>query len=291
MREDKKTGFSFRRSMCGWLALVLGLGLVACGEAQEPLRAPTEDAAAATFTIETMYGTLEYPEALRANLRHMEVTEDAVAMEVFYMLGAGGEREIYRIYYADAQVGTHLGYLTTDNGEISVTYSFCEYDDEDFVDEEERKLYYSMMDAFSTVANSIHDDERFSENRAGTPVGSREVKLRYWNVTLPENVLYEETVEEDTYRVDFYCELSGERVALYYIGLGDMDAETVLGMFRADGVQKPVAVGTYDLMGYEQWPEEVQSTIHQMMESINDVIQVITSSQDFSIGNDNISES
>lgn len=253
----------------------------ACGgEEKEPLRAPTEGSS--TVAIETVYGTLEFPEDLSANMRHVEATEGDIAMEVFYMLGTNGERELFRIHYADAQVGIHLGYLNTDNGEIPVTYSICEYSDEDFADEEDKKLYYSMMDAFSVIMNSIYADERFSETRAVEPVGTQEVKLRYWTVTLPDNVLFEETVDGDTYRVDLYGEVSGERIDLYFIGLGDMEAETILGMFTADGVQKPVAVETHSLDGYEGWPEEERTVIYQMMESVNDVIQVIVSDKNFS---------
>lgn len=270
-----------RCSLCSMMLMAVFFCFSACkGDNQESLTGSVQQIH--TIAVETKYGTLAFPEELSEQMRHTEVTEGDVAMEVFYMLGTNGERELFRIYYADAQAGTHMGYLNTDNGEIPVSYSICEYTEEDFADEEDKKLYYSMMDAFSVVMNSIYADERFSETRMVEQVGTQEVKLRYWTVTLPENVLYEETVDSDTYRVDFYGEVSGERIDLYFIGLGDMEAETILGMFTADGVQKPVAVETHNLDGYEGWPEEERGVIYQMMESVNDVIQAIVSDKNFS---------
>lgn len=280
MGENKKISADFRRWLSLVLAAVVLLGMTACsGKKQEPLRAPTE-AASATASIETVYGTLAFPEELFPKLRHMEVTEGAIAMEIFYMIGQEGEKELFRIHYADAQAGTHMGYLTTDGGEIPVSYSICEYSDEDF-QEEDRELYYGMMNAFSVIMNSIHDDPRFSETRKQEPVAERDVKLRYWKVTLPENVQYEESQDGDTYRVEFYGEVSGERIDLFMVGLGELEAETMLGLYTVDGVQKPVMVQTGDLSVYDIWPEEERMIINQMMEALNTVVQTIVADENF----------
>lgn len=282
MTPKKLSMLTFRRCGCVLLALVMVFCFAACGGGdQEPLRAPSSNGDVAVISIETAYGTLSFPEELAGSMRHMEVTENNTAMQVFYMMTATGEKELFRIFYADTQSGTHLGYLTTDTGEIPMSYTICEYADEDFADAEERKLYYNMMDAFTVVINSIYADERFSETRVVAPVGDHEVSMKYWKVTLPDNVQYTETEENGNYRADFFGEVSGERIDLYMIGLGDLEADAMIGLFTVKGEQKPVMVKTFSLEDYSTWPEEEQTVIYQMMDSVNDVIQVIAEDKNF----------
>lgn len=264
------------------LAAILMLPLAACGgKDQEPLRAPESTAAATTVAIETVYGPMAFPENLYSSVRHMEVTEGKTAMEVFYMVSEEGEKELFRIYFADDDMGTHMGYLTVDGTELPVSYSVCEYADENFANEEERKLYHSMMDAFSVVINSFYEDTRFSETRAVAPVGEREVKLRYWKLILPENVRYTETEENGNYCVEFYGEVSGERIDLYMIGLGDLEGESMLGLYKIKDKQIPIMVRTGNMEEYENWSEEEQTIIYNMMASLNTVIQTIVADENF----------
>lgn len=270
------------RYICLCITAILMIGLTGCGNTrQEPLRAPTENTDT-LVTIETAYGTLSFPEELVGNIRCIEVVEGRIAMNVFYMVTAEGERELYRIHYADDQVGTLMGYLTTDDGEISVSYSVCEYLEQDFANDEERRLYHSMMDAFSVILNSICSDPRFSEFRSLPSVADQEIGLRYWNVTLPENVQYSETEENGNYAVEFYGGVSGERIRLYRISLGESETGNVLGWYNVEGVRKPVMIQTYDLTAYELWPEEDYAAVCRMMDTINNVILAITQSEQFS---------
>ena len=270
----------FYRLFCMMLAFAILLSLVACEKKQEPLRAPSGEKVSAIY-IETAYGPLAFPEEFSGNMRHMEVTEGNAAMEVFYMVTQEGEKELFRIHFADMDVGTFMGYLTVEGAEIPVSYSVCQYEDSDFKDEEERKLYYSMMDGFSMIMNSIYEDARFSKARAVEAVGEREVKLRYWKMKLPANVQYTESEENGNYRVDFYGEVSGERIDLYMIGLGELEAETTLGNYTVNGVQMPVVVQTYDMGSYDIWPEEDRMVINEMMNSINTVIQTIVADKNY----------
>lgn len=281
MKMNKALTTRVRKCVCAVLVMTLALPLVSCGEnKEEPLQLPSDPTSAAT-SIETAYATLEFPQELFDDLRHTEVIDGDVVMEMFFMETAAGERELYRIYYADPQMGTLAGYLQTESGEISVSYSMSQYDDSVFETEEERRLYYSMMDAFSVIMNSIDSDERFSESRPQAAVGQREVKLRYWTITLPDNIQCEENDVNGTYQVNFYGEVSGERINLYMIGLGQMEADTTLGMYSVDGEQKPVTVSSVNLDLYESWPQEEQTKISKMMDSLNTVIQVIVSDENF----------
>lgn len=283
MNNERNSTRQYRRGICLVMVILL-ICMTACGgnDKEEPLRA-TEEKTVTTVAIETMYGALQFPEELFANLRHVEATEGRIAMEVFYMVSEDGEKELYRIHFADAKMGTHMGYLTIDEAEIPISYSVCEYEDQDFKSEDEKKLYYSMMDAFSVIVNAIHDDVRFSEARTVEPVASGEVKLRYWKVTLPENVMFAETDEKDgTYRVNFFGEVGGERINLYMIAIGNVEAETMLGWYTINGEQKPVMVQTHSTDVYESWSEEDRVVIYNMMSSLNVVIQTIVEDENFS---------
>lgn len=272
-----------RRSLCVLTVFTTLLSMTACAGKQEPLRAPMETSKMQkTVEVETVYGPIQFPEVLAGKMHHEEAVEDDIAVEVFYMVSSIGNLEVFRIYYADPDVGARLGYLTTDAGEISVTYAMCEYADEDFPTEEDRILFYNMMAAFTVVTDSIQKDERFSELRAVEQVNSSETKFRYWNVTLPENVKYEENEMDGIYRVDFYAIMGDMRVDLYYLGIGEMEADTVLGYFAVDGYQKPVVVGSCNMDEYDSWSDEEKLIIYNMMDSLNGVIQDVVTHKNFS---------
>lgn len=262
------------------LVVCVAVSLIACdGEKKESLRASVDDK---TVEITTQYGVLLFPEALLENIKHKEIAEEHVVMEIFSMFCNAGEREVFRIYYGDPNMGAFLGYLNTKEKEIPVTYTLTEYTDGAF-DEEDHILYCNIMNSFGVVLNSIFDDERFSEKRQTELIAEREVNLRYWTVTLPENVECEETAENEPYSVNFYGQVSGERVKLYTISLGLQGDESRLGWFTIDCVQQPVTIETYYESGnYEAWPEEDRMVVFEMMDTINNVISVITEDKNFS---------
>ena len=260
--------------------MFLSCGLVSCSAEQEPLRASDSST---MVSIETVYGMFNFPEDRVANLKHVEVTEGNVAMEVFYMVDQGGEKELFRVYFADPQMGNHMGYFSEDGKEIPITYSLCEYEDSTFSSEEERRLYYSMMEGISILMNSIYEDDRFSEIRTIETVGNREIKLRYWKVELPDNVQYVETEEDGVYCVNFYGEAGGEKINLYMIALGNIEVETILGWYTVDGRQLPVGVRTFNIEAYDSWSKEDRIVLSNMMNSLNTVINGITGDKNFSM--------
>ena len=275
--------YILRRSLCMLMLLATLLGITACATNKDPLKAPMEAKnMQKLIEIQTQYGPIQFPETLAANMRHEETTQGNVAVEVFYMITQSGEMESFRIYYGDSNMGTHMGYLETDAGEISVSYAICEYADEDFASEEDRILFHNMMTAFTVVTNSIQADARYSELRAMEQVEERTAGLRYWSITLPDNIEWVETEADGVYRVDFYGMVAAERIDLYYVGLGEMEAESLLGYFTVDGQQKPVMLGISFQDAYDNWSAEEQRIIYDMMDSVNIVIQQIVSSKNFS---------
>lgn len=271
------------RSACVIALVAMLIGITACDNQEEPLKAPLEvEYMQKTVAVQTHYGPIQFPEVLAGNVRHAETVEGDIALEVFYMVYESGEKEVFRIYFGSADMGEHLGYLKTDAGEIPVTFALCEYADEDFTIEDEWILYSNMMTAFTVVSNSIQSDERFSELRTMEQVGEQGAQMRFWSLTLPDNVMWEESETNGIYRVDFYGMIEDKRIDLYYIGLGEMEADTKLGYFTVDGVQMPIMVGNSELVAFDSWSKEDQRVIYDMMDSINLVIQQIVACDQYS---------
>lgn len=276
-----------KKHLAAWLGLLVMLVtviLLVCQQTsgKKPLIAPPETTIPEPVVqIETVYIALDFPEALVDNMRHIEVTEGGVTLEVFYMLGKAGEYELYRIIFGDINMGSRVGYLTTEIGEIPVAVVFVEHEDE--FGEDDRILYGKLTDAFSTMLNSLCEDSRFSETKHVAPMGYREAKLNYWSVTIPENVQCEETGEGEGYRVEFFGIVDGDRIPLYALCLGKVEnPEDVLGSYTVDGKKLELSIIVYDISAYDSWAEESKSVIYNMMSSINAVIQVIVEDENFS---------
>lgn len=276
-----------KKYLAVWIGLIVVLVaviLLVCFlvAGKKPLTTPPETTASEPVVqIETAYATLDFPEALVDNIRHIEVSEGSVTMEIFYMLSKTGERELYRIIFGDANMGNPVGYLNTESGEVPVTVSFVKY--EDVFEKDDRMLYGQLTDAFSTMLNSLCEDSRFSEIKNVVPVGYREAKLKYWSATIPENVQCEENGEGEGYRAEFFGIVDGERIPLYAVLLGKVEnPKDVLGSYMVDGKILELGVVVYDISDYDNWAEEKKSVVYNMMNSINTVIQTIVEDKNFS---------
>lgn len=229
--------------------------------------------------LQTKYGSLPYAGQFVDSLRHLEVVQDKVAMEVFYMVTGNQEMELARIYFGDDTSGTPVGYLTVGPEELSVSYSICSYQEGDFPDAQTKALYGGMMDAFSELMNVIYADNRFSTTRT-LPVS--QVEMTYWTVDLPPEIQWTETEENGIYRADFFGTLRGEQTPLYSITLGDDNAPTVLGALMVEGESRTVGVESHFTQPEADWTEAERNEAYTMMETIELVIQAITGSENFS---------
>lgn len=237
--------------------------------------------AIACATIETAYLPVQFPEQYMENMEHREVTEGEAAMEIFTLTKEDTQLELFRIYFGDVQTGNPVGVLNMDGREIPVTLSVCEYRDDIFTDAETRDLYYDMMDGLNTVLSSIQNDSRFS-NEEKIIVEKTDNQLSYWKVSLPQNMEWEELEAGENYVVTFYGNVNGEKVKLYAIAMGDTPLKNVLGTYMVDGAAKTVSVESYELPEVESWPQSSVTELYKMMETINDVIQTIMTSENFS---------
>ena len=248
-----------------------------------PTESAQETAAATeagdTVMLETLYAALPFPREYADNLKHLEVVQEPVAMEVFYLVNQDREMELYRIYFGDDTVGDLLGYLTVKTEEIPVTYTVCLYQEADFPDAETKAIYGNLMDGFSIILNAITSDGRFRTERSAPKIQYADGELRYWTVNLPTDV---ETEENGIYRADFYGTIRGQRIPLYTITLGDAAAPTLLGNLQVDGEARPVGVQSHFSQPDGNWTPEEISNSYRQMETIDLVIQAITLSENFS---------
>lgn len=231
--------------------------------------------------IQTKYLTVLYSDIYDDYLLHQEVSSEDVTMEIFSMSEDNTVRELFRIYFGDETMGIVSGYLTVDNIEVPVTYTICQYNDEDFADEEARKLYLETMNCFDDIMNSIQADDRFCTEKAVAPVNSKDATLTYWTFTLPETMEYEEE-NNGRYEIRFYGNVAGEKIALYTIFIGEPCGNTVLGTYALNGNKLILSVESYSLVPQENWRDEDTMSAYMMMGTINDVLQIITSSENFS---------
>lgn len=234
--------------------------------------------------IQTVYGTLQVSSDCVEELRHIEVTQDNVAMEVFYMPMENGEWELFRIYFGDVNLGEQIGYFVTEQGNIPISVAVCTYSEEDFATEELYDRYHMLMGHLEAVLTSLRSDSRYiaAEEVSESTDAYQAVELIYWELELPASMEWEERNSNDAYRVDFYGSIGGIRVALYSIYFGEANAESVVGIYTVDNVEKTVCADTYSLE--EQIldaDEETKSAYYKLMRTINDVLQVIMASDGF----------
>ena len=255
-------------------------------EATQPQMPTEEDTAPDGYrTIQTAYGTLLVSADCFEELRHVEITQDDVAMEVFYMPLESGERELFRVCFNDAGVGDQVGYLDTDAGKIPVSVAVCFYNEEDFETEELRDQYHKLMGQLDTVLTSLRSDSRYvaAEVTSESNEAHQTVELIYWNLELPASMEWEEKASGDVYQVDFYGNIGDARVLLYSIYFGEANAESVVGTYTVDGEEKTLSADTYSLeMQIPDADEQTRADYYTQMRTINDVLKVIMSSENFS---------
>lgn len=233
------------------------------------------------IAIETAVCQLQFPEMYSECLRHTEVTQDGVIMEVFSMAKEETDWELFRIYFSTEESENDIGFLRNETGNQYVTLTVCEHSDDEFADAESREEYYAMMGSLDVVLASIRNNSNFSQ-KGEVEINVVDATLDYWNISVPDNMEWEETSENGRYLVTFYGNVNGEKIKLYVVAVGTPELKSVLGGYSMEGTVKPVSVESYDLPVTDNWTEEAITELYTMMATINDVIKVIMSSEDFS---------
>ena len=279
-----------------WILLLILLVLLAVGVAMLFLGTGSNDAKSGASTtgtgqrpaesytlIDTAYGQLRLSEDCAGSIRHEEIFDGGVTMEVFYMRMQDSEQELFRICYGDTQMGEFYGKILSEGREIPVRVAVYAHDGERFPSDEMRNLYYSLMDQLDVVLESIRSDDSFVEKGAQTETENRMVKLTYWTLELPKDITWQESTSDQLYRVDFFGNIDGKTVRLYMVCLGDIQEGNVIGEYTLDGKKLPVKVNTYSLESQANWLEDEHiSQYAALMDTIDLVLRAVTTDTRFS---------
>ena len=251
------------------LGTVIYLGVISHGNEKAPV------------ALRTSYSTLEFPGQYADALKHAETVEDGVTTEVFSMIRGDEEIELFRICFGEAGKGTVEGYLNLDSGAIPVSVVVENSDQAEALDEEAVEQYYSMMDALNVVLDSLYRDERFSRKPAAAESETQN-QLAYWSFSLPADLVCEESAEDDQYHVSFSYIFKDEKILLYTVYLGGPERGSLIGYYNADAEEKPIYLEISEAVQQDAVPEEAQSSVYAMMDTITHVVDTITSDEYFS---------
>ncbi len=296
----KKTGRRWVIPMAAAAVIVLVLLEVFFGKTAKDPENGSGQAVKQPVTVEMKYASVQLPAEFSGSLTHERQQMESTVAEIFYMTVGSSKTELYRICFGDSEFGDNLGVLNTDDGRLQVTCAVSSYPKEyfgtiEFPDmdrdlaenndpERAEKLYASLMESFNMVLEVLYEDSRFEKHKAIEADRTADARLTYWTLPLPPGMEWEEQTEGGDYRADFYGQVAGEKILLYTVYLGESDSEIVLGSYLADGKRLPVSVASSELKQREGWTDEDMISAGNMMDTINDLILVITSDENFTAG-------
>lgn len=235
--------------------------------------------------VELAYGTaIRFPAEYADMVEHTQENYNGCISEVFSLKSDETEVSMYRLDFGDRESGDWLGMLRTDEGDISVTYTVFGYDQEEFagLDDHAKEGYTILMESFNNLLSSIAADSRFLEEVTIDPGEENPVEMTYWTVNLPAGISWMENNQDGNYQASFYGEVCGERTALYTVHIGEPEARNVLGQFKVGEDMKNVSVESFDLPENANWTEDDKALAYCMMDTINNVIERIISSELYS---------
>lgn len=244
-----------------------------------------------TMDIQTTYVTLQYPKAYRKFLKHEEILDGTDATEVFSMVYQEKEIELFRLFLTSEESENAEGYLNTDNGVLCIALQPAQADPDVFIqnpdseesekDTEMESLYYAMLDGMGIVLDSIKQDSQYSSLKEIAENQKQDAKILYWDISLPTNITWEETSEEDIEQVTFFGKVGEKTLRLYTISLEEDQAESSIGQYVIDGQAKSINVTGYDLSENGALSEEEKAVAYTLMDTVNDVIQVIQKDKNY----------
>lgn len=234
--------------------------------------------------ISTPYIDLILPLGLEEYVTNDESTNGTIYTRAFYMNYGEEEQPLWRIDFGDPNAGDWVGMLKTDDGDVSVTITGFAISAEELtaLGEEGSQLYSECMQGYSVMLNGIMSDPRFNAERPLAVGEDTSVQLTYWKLTLPDTMYVTENNADGNYEAVFSGEVKGEMVSLYRVCIGENQARSLLGYYNVDGVKMHVSVESFDLGEQETWSEDDYAAAYKMTDTINDVINAIMSSKQFS---------
>ena len=233
--------------------------------------------------ISTPYIDLVLPQELEGLVIYDESVYGTICTYGFYLDYDGKETPLWRVDFGDANAGDWVGILDTDQGCVPVAMTLFKLSAEELsaLGEEGANLYGACMQAYTVMLDGMKADNRFTDECPLEVGADTVVNLTYWNVTLPDRMEVLENTQGSNYEAVFLGEVAGEMVSMYRICIGEEQAKSLLGYYEIDGIKKAVSVESFSLEGRESWSEDDYTTAYRMMDTINDVLSQITSSEHF----------
>lgn len=290
--EEKQPQKKVANKMLGKKAYIVGglvvlvviaalvIGLVAGKTNDKPEQAPQIP----TKKISTPYIDLLVSLNMAEYISSDVSTYSEVYTCAFYMNFDGKSLPLWRVDFGDPNSADWIGILKTDQGDIPVAMTGFVISAEELeaLGEQGAQLYGECMQGYSVMLDGIMADSRFTSERPVAVGEDIEMKTTYWTITLPSKMQVQESNKDGNYTTTFSGEIAGEMVLLYQFTVGEEQSGSLLGYFEVDGVKKAVCVESFALVERESWNEVDYATAYRMMETINDVINTIMSSKQFS---------
>lgn len=241
--------------------------------------------------IETLYLTIQYPKEYKKYLYYEETLNGQDSEVAFYMNYEDKKVELFRFSISSDAPEAYEGYLNTENGVMYVSLTGAQVDrnvftvgaeaEESGINAEMEALYFAMKDGMALVMESIEQTPGYSVVMGVFENDKKDESLSYWTVSLPSSITWEEKTEGSVYRALFYGNVGEKKLPLYTISLGDTTAENPIGQLVVNGETKLVSVEIHEPSGNGTLTEEEQSTVYILLDTVNDVLQVIRQDKNF----------
>lgn len=266
------------------LAVVLVVAIIIICGSQMRERKPFLGNRKSFEIIHSEYVDWSVPADCMEFLKYETETNNNVVADMFYMQVGSAEIPIFRFDFGDENAGDWLGLLTVGEEKIPVVYTVFMVSDEELAAVEgAEEAYYMLMDVFNEMVQDLTANKNFTQEKPIKMSGNeQEAVLTYWTVTLPTEMSYYETNENGTYQAFFYGYIQDEKIALYQVNIGDIIGDSPLGLYKIENEDKTVSITCHDIFDRADWSEDDYAVAYRMMDTINNVIEKITSSEYFS---------
>jgi len=206
--------------------------------------------------------------------------EDILTQSLCFVEGEN-KVELLRLYYGETEEGENIGALSHEGAKVPVSYLIPEHTDKEISQVEDIDTYFSLMSDVGNLLNEIYNDERLVLSRSNNVTNSETIIGTIWNIQLLPNMWYKENRTDGRYQVNFYGSVANDQILLYTIYLGDDVRGNVLGTYQIDGKHEPVSVEIHEMKMKMEWSDEDIIAIGASMGTVNDVIQEIMASEQF----------
>ena len=110
-----------------------------------------------TITVKTPYCDMKYPSEFNDYLEIKEFNENGIYTKQFLCRLSSIQYKLFAVHFGEGATGDFFGYLTTDEGKISVYIECYERPETELIGEEEQMTYYYMMNGINDIARSISE--------------------------------------------------------------------------------------------------------------------------------------